>query len=142
MSESNKPAVSPHTYAWWAVLCLVGLDYFSTLAYLPSIAVGDVGALAPVAAGGVVAITLLAAVLTVLAFGLYFYLVRGLSRGFLRLAVVVVVLYLLLTGLVVGSGLLYLSQHPDRLDDWRAQVDAAWATSPAAPGASFAIWAL
>src|SRR5262249_1260266 len=49
------------TYPWWIILCLVGLDYFSTLAYLPSIAVAQVGALAPVAAVGVALITLLAA---------------------------------------------------------------------------------
>ena len=45
----KQPAV---TYPWWIVLFLVGLDYFSTLAYLPSIAVAQVGPLAPLAAVG------------------------------------------------------------------------------------------
>src|SRR5262245_45519637 len=52
------------TYICWVILCLVGLDYFSTLAYLPSIAVGllgDKGELAPITGLGVVLITLLAA---------------------------------------------------------------------------------
>jgi hypothetical protein len=244
MTESSKPV--PHTYAWWAVLCLVGLDYFSTLAYLPSIAVADIGALAPFAAGGVVVITLLAAVpvylyvvgrspegrgatgllernvrgwggkllilvllgfvatdfvitrtlsvsdasthllgnpfwqqhsrwvtenrevvrgwfpgalqgrffdfwteqllltvgLTILSFGLYFYLARGLSRGFLRIAVVVVALYLVLTGVVVGSGLHYLSDYPELLERWRRDVDVQWENAPAVPGVSFLTWAL
>ena len=47
---------------WPLVLCLVGVDYFSTLAYLPSIAVDAAGPLAPVAAGGVVLVTFLLAV--------------------------------------------------------------------------------
>src|SRR5262249_25541242 len=50
---------APRTFAWWLILCLVGLDYFSTLAYLPSIAVDVAGPLAPVAAAGVVLVTLL-----------------------------------------------------------------------------------
>ena len=65
MADSVRPA-GPRTYAWGLVLYVVGLDYFSTLAYLPSIAVEAVGgahkALAPLAALGVVAATLLAAV--------------------------------------------------------------------------------
>src|SRR6478609_4982202 len=69
---STEPAPSPRarrTFAWWVILCLVGLDYFSSLAYLPSIAVGLLdagtgvrGVLAPIAGLGVVLITLLVAV--------------------------------------------------------------------------------
>lgn len=40
----------PFTAAWWLILCLVGLDYFSTLAYIPSLAIQAVGPLAPIAA--------------------------------------------------------------------------------------------
>lgn len=47
--------------AWWLVLCLIGLDYFSTLAYLPSLAVAAVGPLAPLAAAAVAIVTLGAA---------------------------------------------------------------------------------
>src|SRR5262249_51829296 len=64
MAESTGPTRNVRSYAWWLVLCLVGLDYFSTLAYLPSVALGgakDRPELAPLAALGVVLITLLAA---------------------------------------------------------------------------------
>ncbi|MGE5194106.1 MAG: amino acid transporter, partial [Deltaproteobacteria bacterium] len=57
--HTSPGAVSPS--AWWLVLCLIGLDYFSTLAYLPSLAVEAAGPLAPFAALLVVAVTLLAA---------------------------------------------------------------------------------
>lgn len=51
----------PTGNAWWLVLCLIGLDYFSTLAYVPSLAVQAVGPLAPFAAIVIAAVTLMAA---------------------------------------------------------------------------------
>jgi hypothetical protein len=220
---ADKPAPSrPLAFAWPLVLCLVGLDYFSSLAYLPSIAVEAAGPLAPVAVLAVVAATLLAAlpvywyvvgrsphghgatglletlvrgwfgkalilvllgfigtdfvltrslstadaathlirnpfwksdvewflnykstvhdwlhpslrdwflnlwteqvlvtvVLAVVGFGFY-ALIRGVfTRWFMRFAAVVVVLYLLLTGLILVSGGLYFLNHPELVRHW------------------------
>src|SRR5688572_14020408 len=47
--------------AWPALLCLMGLDYFSSLAYQPSIAYSSAGPLAPVATLALIAITMFAA---------------------------------------------------------------------------------
>lgn len=60
----SGPAVQEKTHHWFSVLCLTGVDYFSTLAYQPGIALMAVGALAPFSSLLLVLVTLFGAVPT------------------------------------------------------------------------------
>jgi hypothetical protein len=65
----------PREYYWLWVMCLLGLDYFSTLAYQPSITVEVAGRLGPLATAVVILVTLAGAL------PVYCYLAGRSPRG-------------------------------------------------------------
>jgi hypothetical protein len=67
---------------------------------------------------------LVTVVLSVVGFWFWWILRRGFDRNVLVWAVPVVLAYLVLNAFVIGAGLVFLWNHPERIDHWWGQVQS------------------